>query len=218
MENPYEPPQTTPGAEPTEWQPEAPRRPTAILVIGILNIVFGALGLICNPIKIVGSLVPTPEAGAPEMAGMPPEQSEMMRKLNEVSMSPAVKTYQIFDGGIGFLFSAILLAAGIGLLVMKPWGRTLSLVYAFYGIAAAIATMVFSWMMIITPLFQLVEQAPDPQAKQIMQFGAYGGMGGALAQSCFSAVYPVVILIVLTRPSITRALQGLSPKRPSEFA
>jgi hypothetical protein len=86
-------------------------RPAAVTVFGILNIVFGALGLLSMPCAVFIMLV------------MPPKI---------MNPSRSVKAWLMFSYLIGFMRTILLIVVGIGLLKLKAWapkmGRRLRLV------------------------------------------------------------------------------------------
>jgi len=89
-----------------------PSRPTSITVFGILNIVFGSLGLICTPFGLV-AIFALPNA-------MNPSGSALVWLL--------VSTF------VGFVCSILLLTVGIGLLYQKRWARIWCLGYGWFSI------------------------------------------------------------------------------------
>src|SRR5690349_5490068 len=99
------------------------RRPTVVTVMGILNIVFGSLSLLCivclGLVLFVGlgSDVLERQLGFNVLA----DQWEFMKR--EVPSYPALTISNVI---LGFVMGSLLLAAGIGLLYMQTWARKLS--------------------------------------------------------------------------------------------
>jgi hypothetical protein len=87
-------------------------KPTSVTVFGVLNVVFGVLGLLCSPCIMFGLV----------MAG---EKTEM---------AFTYKMFLLFMNVIGFGFSIWLIALGIGLFIMKKWARSGSILYGWLGI------------------------------------------------------------------------------------
>jgi len=97
-------------------------RPVVVLVFAILNIVFGSLGSLCSIctgiMTFVAQSVMT--AAGPAMPG-PPIPSDVIA----MSIGQCV---------IQFFLSVPLIFAGIGLLGMKAWARSLCIVLSILGI------------------------------------------------------------------------------------
>jgi hypothetical protein len=108
------------GSNQSQAPPQIIDKPASVTVFGILNIVFGVLGLMCSPFVILGLVA----------AG---EKTEM---------ASAYKTFLLFMNVAGFGFSALLLVLGIGLLMMKKWARRGSVIYACLAILISIIEMV----------------------------------------------------------------------------
>jgi hypothetical protein len=84
-------------------------KPTSVTVFGILNIVFGGMGLICTPFSL--------------LVGVPAMQETMQA-------TAPYRMWTLAAGFIGIGFSIWLLVLGIGLVTMKKWARGGSVIYA----------------------------------------------------------------------------------------
>lgn len=111
--------------------PLPPALPLAVKVFGVLNIVFGALGLLCTPILFWAG------AASEEIYG---HSAFMMQWLR---VSPFVY----------LIGSMILLASGIGLCLRRSWARKLavgfalfSLLFTSFELVVTIATLLSSPM------------------------------------------------------------------------
>ena len=91
--------------------------PTSVTVFGILNIVFGLLGLFGTAFSAVALFA----AGGnnPFLVNQP----------------PLVMTWMQFSIVLGGVASVVLLISGVGLLRLRPWGRTMAIGYAVYAMA-----------------------------------------------------------------------------------
>ena len=107
-------------------------RPASVTVFGVLNCVFGGLGLLCAPCGKAGWLAAMYET------------------------MEATKEYLILNiagGVISLGFSACLLTMGIGLLMMKNWARKGTVIYSIANIICAfllvgmnIAALALHWI------------------------------------------------------------------------
>ena len=164
---------TPPPPNPYSVVHDAPK-PGSIKVFGILNVVFGAIGLICGGFGFLTLVVM--------------QSSSEMGDAIQSAMSAQ------YSGGymtavIGLLLNIFLLTCGIGLLKERNWGRTWSLGYAVLGIihtvGGAIGAVIFA------------QAGP----------AAMGAGFGAIIGTAIGVIYPICILIFLTRPNVVEALK-----------
>lgn len=172
-------------------------RPTSLLVFGILNIVFGVLGLCGTAASSAMFFVDLPQD-----PGMPNPALELMKSDSTYRL--IMQTMIV----LGCLASLALIVGGIGLLLVKAWGRTLSIGYAWYAIVGAVVGMIINWVYLIQPLL-----AQGLGEGRMGQAAAVGGAVGSMIGGCFSVIYPVVLLIFMYRPAVRAAVappQGLA--------
>lgn len=166
------------------------QRPTAVTVIGILNIVFGALALMCLPFAIIGFL-------APRMGG----QNIM---LDIMDQSPFFKFWNIGMTAMGLLVAIVLIVAGIFLLMMKEMGRLMTIGYGFYGITMSVINTAVSAIFMVGPMMAQMNQGGSPEAAG----ASVGGMLGVGCSLCLGLAYPITALILMTRPAIADAFKA----------
>jgi hypothetical protein len=92
-------------------------KPTAVMVFGILNIVFGGIGVLCMPFNLFWLVLPN----------------------RMIVMVPAYRVVLLVSSIVGIGFSAWLLTLGIGLLKIRSWARRGSVIYACIVIVWCIA-------------------------------------------------------------------------------
>jgi hypothetical protein len=165
-------------------------RPTAATVLGVLNILFSVLGFLGTAYSALVYLVATD----PNDAAANPFDAFEMGPL----MSAWIKAATV----LGFFANVVLLAAGIGLLMMRGWGRTLSLIYAVYAVIATVMGTAMSWFFIVLPALNAVNDGRG--AEPILIGAAVGGMLGG----CVSLIYPGLLWYFVTRPNFIAAFSG----------
>src|SRR5262249_2521803 len=112
------------------------KRPTAVLVIAICHFLFGGLGLFCGVCSGVMSASGAGKEFGKEFAkGLNPDAERQAEKTqaNERIKEARVPGYRFeksFEVAMDWVLSLALVAAGFGLLYMKPWGHWLSTGYA----------------------------------------------------------------------------------------
>lgn len=149
-------------------------------MIDILGIVFGILGLCCNLVGFgAASFLPT----LGEMAQQSGESTEELQALLD---NPALLRLTTVSSVLGLLLSLWMIIASILLLQMKPIGHTLMLANAVVQIL---------WVVVRTFLEMWIG------GEQML-------MVQSVAGAVIALVFPIAVLIVLTRPNIKGAFQS----------
>jgi hypothetical protein len=162
------------------------KRPTSVTVFGILNIVFAVFGTLA----VLGSLV----LFLPQMAA---SNNPVIKLIHD---NPAYATWMKASVGLGLIVSVALLAAGIGLLLLKPWARMISIAYGIYSLIMIPVSMVVNFFLLTRPLLEQAHQQHGPEAT-----GAIAGAVGGLFGSCFGLIYPVLLLVFMLRANVKAA-------------
>jgi len=154
-------------------------------VFGVLNIIFGAMALLCTPVGLAMSFL-APAAGNPILTAM--RENQLYR------------VWTIIGSICGIIGGGVLLAAGIGLLRLNPWARLVSIGYSIYAIVFGLIGQAIN-LMVLAPV--LKEMAGGQEAA-----AAIGGMVGGVFGGCLGLIYPVLLIIFMTRPKIKAAFQS----------
>ncbi len=128
-----------------------PYRPSAVMVVAIMQITFGALGLLSNLCNVGiqaagGTKAFTPPAGA---AG--PQTPDV-----EAMLRARVPHYDLFVYGqltVSLIACTVMIVSGVGLLRLRPWARRVTIGYAFYNIAMTVFGVVFA-LLVTRPLME----------------------------------------------------------------
>lgn len=187
--NPYEAPGEMRAGD---FVPATPVRPASVTVFGILNIVFGAMGICGAAFSAATWLV------IPRNADLRNPVLELM------AQSPAYRLFNQVGTALGFVAAIVLIVAGIGLLQTKPFGRTLSIGYSLYAILSALVGVIFSFVFLVKPLLEKAQAAGGGPE----QAAAIGGMVGGALGGCIGTVYPILLLIFMCRRNVAEALHG----------
>lgn len=165
------------------------QRHTALTVFGILNIVFAALGVF----GIIGTIT---------MLSM---QKGFTHNpvLKIMHSNPAYMSWIKINIPLGLIAGAALLTAGIGLLKIKKWARKLSIGYGIYAILLGLTNIFINVTYVFLPMFNLMAQQRSPEAIG----GLIGAVGGGMG-SVFGLIYPILLLIFMTRPKIAAAFHA----------
>jgi len=196
-----------------------PTRPASVLVIAILHFIFGGFGLLCGAISTAQNLAGG-QAGF--MAGMQdPKQVEMQKEMEKEMQQklPNAKTVELAETGAGLFLSVLMIAGGVGLLRLAPWGRTLSILYAVLSILLKIAGAIYAFgfmlpvMREILPKHMAAQMANQPgpanQQAQDMALKMTDFMLTAIpVLVLLMMIYPIVVLIIMLRPKVAAAFRG----------
>jgi hypothetical protein len=198
----------------------AQKRPAAVTVMGVLNLVFGGLrllGLLClTGAGLVGMLfimnMPAPPPGqANEMAAV----KDLINDIDQAV--PEMKYMMIAELALGVVMTLLLIVAGIGLLRMRPWGRTLSLVYAVVTVIVTPAAAIYSAASLEPRMQQVMSKWEEQQRQKQRGAGGaapaptknpFGGGVGGLIGAVFGSAYSIALLIVLNLAHVRRAFTG----------
>jgi hypothetical protein len=130
-----------------------------------------------------------------------------MEKTLEEKM-PAYKEIQLGSLIANLLLSTLMIISGIGLLQMRAWGRTLSIVYALLSILNHIFTIVYG-LAFSVPAMRAVFQdlaAQDPNAQPFLSVMETAVTASAIIPALY-AIYPIVVLVIMFRPTVVQAFR-----------
>src|SRR5262245_13805382 len=194
-----------------------PRRPGAVTAAGVMAIIYGSLFTLCGVCGIVGMAAQDGMGGNP-FAGGDPAQAKIMKEVQEaiVAEMPAYESIQVISSIVSLAEAVALLVAGIGLLSMRRWARTLAIIAAVVAIATGALQAGFQ-MAVVMPatsralqkaLPAVVPQNAGPQAQQAAQaVRFFMSLTGVLtvAVMAFLAIYLLVIVILLCQRRVRAA-------------
>lgn len=169
------------------WYAASMQRPTSILVLGVLNLLFALLGLFGT----FGSVL--------ILLGM----NEANPVYGIMQSSDAYRIFMYVSVPLGVLFIGVLALGGVGLLMSKAWGRTATIAYAVYALVMGVLGGLVNSVFLVGPLLEQASHSQGPAA-----MGAAGGAIGGLAGSCFGLIYPIVLLVFMFRKNVVDYLRS----------
>lgn len=184
------------------------QRPALLLVMGILNIVAGVFGLLCGACGLIANGFVSLFGGVQAPKG---EKNPLKELLDH--MSREVPGYQVVEIGkpsLVVILSIVVIAAGIGLMMVQSWARWASV---FYALATIFLHLVYA-------VYEIVFVQPAVQrfiAKQ--QHGPFGGQNpgeqlgstiGIVMGATVFIVYALALLVVMFLPPVAAAFSGKS--------
>ena len=193
--NPYQFDSQTPYA--TAPQAEALVKPKVIKVFGVLNVIFGGLGLLFTCIglgfilAITSGLIPLPD-GQSNPAFVTQDENAFLYFYNIISAACAL------------IFTSVLLVSGIGLLQHKKWGRTTGLAWAAYCVLSTIVVSVVTWTHIYP--YQLETMDETAAAVPNMEVILLGSMIFGNVLSVGFLIYPGLFALFSSKQPFKDAL------------
>jgi len=170
-------------------------RPVPVTIFGILNIGFGALGLL-------SLLMQNGEESFATKFSIP-WLNRVLGLLNDMYHDPTYILWRDISVPLRALAGVALLAAGIGLLRMKNWARLASIVYAVYEIIFVFANLLVMVLVLGGPVRESLRS--DPALLVIL------GVVLLVAGLLVSLAYPALLIFFMTRPKILPAFAPPSP-------
>ena len=194
------------------------QRTTAILVIAILHLVGGGLGLIGSLCGCAGLVMTNTLSSAiptmPQRPGQPPPPSaaDAMKYYND--HVPGYRAFTIGGLAFSFLLDTLLLSGGIGLLMMQPWARWVSVAYAPLSILVRLASFIYQLVWVLPVTQELYAKNPA-MAGMSSIVSISGGIG--LFLSLLFVLYPIAVLVIMLLPSTAAAFRGELPPREDDY-
>jgi hypothetical protein len=196
------------------------KKPTAVVVIAILQVVFGLIGLCGTVVQLSGAqkaLLNATQVNQPQgQANVSPEaiQSHLEKKI------PNYHAIETGDAVVDLVLCVLMLVSAVGLLQMRSWGRLLALGYAVLSILAHLASVVLTFALVVPAMADLSKEiaASGGQEAQVMAQAMRFGIIFAALAAALTAIYPIIVLIVLCLPSVRAAFAGVAmPAGPEDY-
>jgi hypothetical protein len=184
-------------------------RPTSVLVMAILNLIFGGLGLVCICCGAAGLL------GFSALAGAAPGMPDIIGAIKkEIPSYVAVVSTELV---LSFILTCALVASGVGLLSMQSWARWTAVAWAVLVIPLNIAETAYQ-LVVVQPAMErvnreLLSKTPGarptnpPASNPVMENATTFCSGG------LNIVYAIALLIVMFLPDVSAAFAGRGRRR-----
>jgi hypothetical protein len=188
----------------------ARKRAAVLTVMGILNIVFGSLFLLCNLCAGIGLVFLFGNTGQGGLLGPAGNVISDMTNFMKTEV-PAFAVLTIGEVVANLVLNVLLIIAGIGLLTVQSWGRVLSICYSILTIVIKIGSLIFT-LAIVNPATERWQQDylrrhPGIGGADAMGNNAFNSVSSVLG-AVLGMAYCVVLLIMMLLPSVSAALAG----------
>ena len=179
--------------------PVPSRRPTALTVLAIIGIVFGAMGVLCVGLSELFLLFTLVNPNLPPQFRAQPVEH---RIINFVM------------GFGGLVLSAILLGGSIGSLNLKPVARRVMVGWAMADIIFDLLRLLVALLILLPATYRnpAFAQNPafrnNPNAPQIQTFAVVGGVGGGVFSWAGNTTFAVLVYVFFRKPEFVAAFEG----------
>ncbi len=181
-----------------EAPPPVPQQKASggVIALGVINILYALFFRLCCGV----GLLSLPLLGI--FLKMAEEQGAEIPPLDMLASGP-VRSYFMIGGFVLLTLGFFLIIGGIGLLTLKPWGRSLSI-----GVAAG----EIAWVIIdfIVNFFFILPATAEATGQELPQLAGNVVIGVFFA--LLKLVYPIILLICLNMELVKRQFE------PTEFA
>jgi len=160
-------------------------------VFGVLHIAFGVIGLLGLGFTLAMYAV----TGSRDQRFEPPWADH-----------PLWKVWSFGTTVIAVVATIALIAAGIGLLRMRPWARTVSMIYASYCILMSIVASAVNFVALRSSAYFHNMGPTESTVMTVIMVGS--GLLGV--------IYPIAIWYFMTRPVIVAAFEAQGSAQPDE--
>jgi hypothetical protein len=181
-----------------------PERPQAVLVIAIFHFIFGGLGILCDTCAL---------AGQAAKVGQTPQQAEMQAEM-EAIMVEKVPFYKAYIGAslvLNVVWDVLMIGGGIGLLNLRPYGRTLSISYGAGRLLWGLFVIVFSLIWVTPASEEAMKHMKFPPEAEAMKGILTALTNFGLIIQLVVLIYPAIVLIVMYLPAVRAAFAGGPP-------
>ena len=163
------------------------QRPVTATIFGILNLVFGILG-VCGNIAGVGMFI----LMSSNIIDAKMKAEMNLQQFDDPVYFGILSAQMVFNS----ILSIVVIISGIGLLKFKPWGRKLA---NFYAVAYLILLVVGTAVSVYFTFIPALNEANTPGASPDKVVGAVFGAVGGILSVCVGLIYPICILIFLNK-------------------
>jgi hypothetical protein len=192
------------------------RRPTAVTVVAVLSLVLGGLGLVCSLCGTAGAAffvigynnAPPPKPGEPDGMALFKIADEEMPNYKYVAGASLV---------FGIVMAAVLIVAGIGLLRMSPFARTLTIFFAVVWLLYTFASLAYQFAVVRPGAQEAIrkwvehEKARGLVMSRPQEESPLTSAIGPAIGTFLSVGFAATLLIVMMLPGVKRAF------RPDRF-
>ena len=174
----------------------------AVLVMGILNTVFGSLWFLTGICAGLNFLL------LPLATSMTKGQVNPLADMNKI---PGYLAFEIGTTVCDLLFAILLILSGIGMFSVKPWARSLALVVGALLILREIGGVLFH-VLYLNPAIAAMTKKQFQDLNVPPAFNVFSNAAwlhaAAIAKSFLPAAYAATLLVIMLLPAVRAAFHA----------
>src|SRR5262245_980617 len=212
-----------------------PKRPGGAALIAVCNILLGLPCLCCTGITAFGNgtdlVNPEPPAAPGNKQQAPPAQQgdkfdQMFEELDEQGQflareMPHQSMVMLAINVVLVIASLALLVSGVGLLMLRPWGRMLCLVAALVLATVTTAEIVYDVIFLVPAMKKFDEHLEKKRLAQKQPAPPMSKMDGTTIMLALSALlgvgYPILAIVVMMTAPVRAAYAGAPPDEHDRY-
>jgi len=196
-------------------RPPVSQRPTAVIVLAILNFIFGSLGLasvLCGGLYILFLWF------VMSMAPKDPGFQDMLDFYGALFSAVGIP-FMIASTILYIILLILLILGGIGLLLLRPWARWLCMGYSIFEILRAIGGTIYSILVINPATIQAMAEFNEKMSRRTkgppMPMIFSEGMVDvcSILGAVIWMIFPTATLIILLLPRVRAAFTQAPSER-----
>lgn len=160
------------------------KKPTSMVVFGILNLVFGVFGILGLLFAVFSAFLDLPQ--------------DPNNPLQAYMNDPTLKTLMLVSQVFASILAVLLVISGVGLINGKLFGRRLAIIYAIGTMLLVVIVAVINISFISLPVLAHASELPEGPEK----IGAIIGGSAFFIQPICGFIYPVLLLIFMMRAPV----------------
>jgi hypothetical protein len=121
--------------------------------------------------------------------------------IASMTTDPGFQSWSHFSAGVEIVFAIILIASGVGLLLMQNWARVLSIIYSALEIIMVFAGLIVNRGLISQAMTAPLHGVPPGLVAAVV-------VVGLVVVVLLSLAYPILLLIFMTRSKIIASMTG----------
>jgi hypothetical protein len=178
-----------------------PVRPGSITVAAVFLFIYCFFGFCCNGIDFAGMF---PGGGMTVTQGSGSQKFDMTEELSK--HAPSYMVVMGLISVLGLLLSGVAVAAAVGLLQVKNWGRHLAIVWAAGYILVSLLSHIYDFAVLIPAKVKVQETMA--QVGGSITVGRPWFVGWSVFTAVFM-LFPVLLFFMVNGETVRRAFSGV---------